>query len=132
VQSTMLALKEAGAKRVIELSVGGAFHTSLMQTASEKLKVALDAAKLKKPRCPIYSNVTGTATTNVSEIRDRLYRQLVSPVLWVNSIENMIADGVTCFIEIGPGTVLKGLIKRINSEVIIKSVASMEDLENLS
>jgi len=130
VQSTMLALKEAGAKRVIELSVGGAFHSSLMQSAGEKLKEALDSTTFKPPRYPIYSNVTGTATTDVEEIRDRLYRQLTSPVLWVNTIENMIKDGAGVFVEIGPGKVLQGIIKRINSEVIIKGVSSVEDLEN--
>ncbi len=131
VQSTMLALKEAGAKRVIELSVGGAFHSNLMETAGETLKTALSASKFNKPCCPIYSNVTGTATTNVGEIRERLYQQLVSPVLWVNSIETMIQDGATTFIEIGPGKVLQGLIRRINSDVIVNSVSSVEDLEHL-
>ncbi|MBN2601795.1 MAG: ACP S-malonyltransferase, partial [Candidatus Marinimicrobia bacterium] len=130
VHSTMLALKEAGAKRVIELSVGGAFHSSLMKSAGEKLKKALHSITIKPPQFPIYSNVTGTATTDIKEIRERLYWQLTSPVLWLNSIENMIKDGAGIFVEIGPGKVLQGIIKRINSEVTITGVASAEDLEN--
>ncbi|MBU0713604.1 ACP S-malonyltransferase [bacterium] len=130
VHSTMLALKEAGAKRVIELSVGGAFHSNLMKSAGEKLKKALDSTAFKPPLWPIYSNVTGTATTDIKEIRERLYLQLTSPVLWVNSIENMIKDGAGIFVEIGPGKVLQGIIKRINSDVIITGVSSAEDLEN--
>ena len=131
VQSTMLALKEAGAKRVIELSVGGAFHSSLMQSAGEELKKALDRATFDKPAFPIYSNVTGTATSDIEKIRDRLYRQLTSPVLWVDTIENMIKDGAENFVEIGPGKVLQGIIKRINSKVRISGISNVEDLENI-
>jgi len=131
VQSTMLKLKQAGAKRVIELSVGGAFHSALMETAGEKLKEALEAADFHEPRYPIYSNVTGTATTNLSEIRERLYQQLTSPVLWFNSVKNMAADGAATFIEIGPGKVLQGLIKRTIEDVNILGVSSVEELENL-
>ncbi len=130
VHSTMLALKEAGAKRVIELSVGGAFHSSLMKSAGEKLKKALDSTTFKSPLYPIYSNVTGVATTDIEGIREHLYRQLTSPVLWVNSIENMVKDGAGIFVEVGPGKVLQGIIKRINSDVIITGVSSAEDLEN--
>jgi len=130
VHSTMLALKEAGAKRVIELSVGGAFHSSLMKSAGEKLKKALDSTSFKPPQYPVYSNVTGTATTDIKEIRERLYQQLTSPVLWLNSVENMIKDGAGIFVEVGPGKVLQGIIKRINSDVTITGVASAEDLEN--
>ena len=130
VHSTMLALKEAGAKRVIELSVGGAFHSSLMKSAGEKLKKALDSTTFKPPLYPIYSNVTGVATTDIEGIREHLYRQLTSPVLWVNSIENMVKDGAGIFVEVGPGKVLQGIIKRINSDVTITGVSSAEDLEN--
>jgi [acyl-carrier-protein] S-malonyltransferase len=131
VQSTMLSLKEAGAKRVIELSVGGAFHSSLMQNAGEKLKEALDAASFQKARYPVYSNVTGTATTDPAEIRERLHKQLTSPVLWADSVVNMINDGAETFLEVGPGKVLTGLIKRISSDVNTQGVSSIEDLENL-
>lgn len=131
VQSTMLTLKEAGAKRVIELSVGGAFHSSLMKSAGDTLKKALDATTFHPPRCPIYSNVTGTATIDVNEIRHRLHQQLTSPVLWVNCIENMINDGAGVFVEIGPGNVLQGLIKRINNNVIVRGISRAEDLENI-
>lgn len=129
VQSTMLTLKEAGAKRVIELSVGGAFHSSLMKSAGETLKKALESTTFHQPRCPIYSNVTGTATTDIKEIRNRLYQQLTSPVLWVQSVENMIKDGVGTFVEIGPGNVLQGLIKRINGNVTVRGVSGVQDLE---
>jgi [acyl-carrier-protein] S-malonyltransferase len=91
----------------------------------------LEAADFHEPRCPIYSNVTGTATTDVSEIRKRLYQQLTSPVLWFNSIKNMAADGAATFIETGPGKVLQGLIKRTIKDVNILGVSSVEELENL-
>jgi [acyl-carrier-protein] S-malonyltransferase len=131
VQSLMLNLKEAGAKRVIELSVGGAFHSELMKSASTQLKQSLDGLKFNKPCCPIYSNVTGTASTDSQTIRECLYRQLTNPVLWTTTIENMIKDGATRFLEVGPGTVLQGLVKRINNEVSLAGVSNVAELENL-
>jgi len=131
VQSLMLGFKEAGAKRVIELSVGGAFHSELMQSASAKLKQSLDMLRFNKPCCPIYSNVTGTASSDPQIIRERLYLQLTHPVLWTTTIENMVKDGATRFLEVGPGKVLQGLVKRINSEVILAGVSNVAELEDL-
>ncbi len=130
VQSVMLELKNAGAKMVIELTVGGAFHSALMGEAKEKLKEALDSTDFNSPKYPIYSNVTGTPTTDPDEIKDRLYRQLTSPVLWMDTIKNMIKDGADFFLEVGPGKVLQGLIKRTATDVKIEGVSSFEDLEN--
>ncbi len=129
VQTSMLELKNAGAKRAIELTVGGAFHSPLMSEAGEKLKDALDKAEFKAPICPIYSNVTGTSTDNPEVIRERLYQQLTCPVLWVNTIDNMISDGAEKFIEVGPGKVLQGLVKRISNNIELEGVSSIEDLE---
>ncbi len=131
VQSAMMSLKKAGAKRAIELSVGGAFHSPLMEDARVKLKEALDAAHFTEPQFPIYSNVTGTPTKDPQVIKERLNAQLTSPVLWVNTIENMITDGFEKFIEVGPGKVLQGLIKRISKQVTLQGVSSNEDLKSI-
>ena len=130
VQPVMLELKNAGAKMAIELSVGGAFHSALMNEAREKLKEALDSTTFNSPKFPIYSNVTGTSTKDPTEIKDRLYQQLTSPVLWMDTIQNMIKDGVDFFLEVGPGKVLQGLIKRTATDVKIQGVSNFEDLEN--
>ncbi len=133
VQSAMLELKNAGAKRAIELTVGGAFHSPLMEKAREKLKKTLDNLNFKKALYPIYSNVTGMATSDPEIIRKNLYLQLTSPVLWVDTIMNMIKeDDVNKFVEIGPGKVLCGLIRRIEKSVEIQGVSDYEDLENYS
>ena len=131
VQSIMMDLKENGAKRAIELPVGGAFHSPLMESARQKLQEALEKANFQKPRFPIYSNVTGTATTDPKEIKQRLNAQLTEPVLWVNTIENMLNDGVGKFVEVGPGKVLRGLVKRIRREAELEGVSTFEDLEKL-
>lgn len=131
VQSVMLELKAAGAKRVIELSVGGAFHSPLMQEAGDRLKEALDATRIQPPRVPIYFNVTGASTQDPGEIRAHLYHQLTSPVLWVNSIENMIRDGADSFLEVGPGRVLQGLIRRISPQITVAGVSNVGELAKL-
>jgi len=132
VQSLMTDLKEAGAKMVVELSVGGAFHSDLMQPASEALKEALSKTEFKTPDCPIYSNVTATATRDPQEIRNRLYQQLTSPVLWTDTIRNMIADGAEIFVEVGPGKVLQGLVKRTSSDVKVLGVSKFNELEQIA
>lgn len=129
VQSSMLELKKAGAKLAIELSVGGAFHSSLMEEAKEKFKEVLDSVNFNPPKYPIYSNVTATYTNDPGEIKDRLYKQLTSPVLWTQTIENMIKDGADYFLEVGPGKVLQGLIKKIDSNVTVKGTSSFEEME---
>jgi len=108
------ALKEAGARRALILPVGGAFHSPLMEPAREKLAAAIENTKFKKPACPIYQNVSTFAVTDPSEIKENLIFQLTSPVKWTQSVENMIHDGATQFIEIGPGNVLQGLVKKID------------------
>lgn len=110
-------LKEAGAKRVLPLQVGGAFHSPLMEPAQEKLAKAIDNTEMKAPICPIYQNVNATASSDVATIKANLIAQLSSPVRWTQSIQNMVNDGASQFIECGPGNVLQGLVKKISSEV---------------
>jgi [acyl-carrier-protein] S-malonyltransferase len=113
------ALKEAGAKRALKLPVGGAFHSPLMQPAMERLQKAIMHTDFYTPICPIYQNVSARAEKNKDVIQRQLLEQLTSPVLWTQSVQQMIADGATCFYEFGPGDVLKGLIRKINAEVIV-------------
>ena len=108
-------LKEAGAKRALRLPVSGAFHSPLMEPAREELAKAIEATPIRAPFCPIYQNVSALPTTDPMVIKDNLLKQLTSPVRWTQSVQNMIADGATKFVELGPGTVLQGLVKRIAS-----------------
>jgi [acyl-carrier-protein] S-malonyltransferase len=114
-------LKERGAKRAMVLPVGGAFHSPLMEPARKELAEAIEATTFNTPICPIYQNVTTFAVTNPSEIQKNLIFQLTSPVKWTQSVQNMIADGATHFIEVGPGKVLQGLIKKIDRDVEVSS-----------
>ncbi len=132
VQSMMMELKEKGAKRAIELPVGGAFHSPLMESARQKLQEALEETEFKPANYPIYSNVTGTATTDPEEIKKRLNAQLTDPVLWVDTIKNMINDGANTFVEVGPGKVLRGLVRRIKRDAELEGVSSVEELEKQS
>ena len=118
------ALKAAGAKRALKLSVGGAFHSPLMQPAAEKLAEAIGRTYFHEPFCPIYQNVDAQPTMDPEKIRENLLKQLTSPVRWAQTVENMLADGATSFTEVGPGTVLSGLIKKTAPEgaVQIESV----------
>ncbi|MGI6719144.1 MAG: ACP S-malonyltransferase [Bacteroidales bacterium] len=109
-------LKELGG-RVIPLKVGGAFHSSLMEPARKELGEAIQKVDLKSPICPIYQNVNAQPVKNVDVIKSNLISQLTSPVRWVQTINNMIADGATTFYEVGPGNVLQGLIKKIKTDV---------------
>jgi len=119
------AMKEAGAKRALPLSVGGAFHSPLMEPARVELAKAIERTEVRTPRCPIYQNVSAQPETDPHRIKDNLLQQLTSPVRWTQSVKNMLADGATEFREIGPGAVLQGLIKRISgavgAEVVISS-----------
>lgn len=119
VDAACVALKEAGARRALKLPVGGAFHSPLMQPAAEDLKAAILKTDFHKPFCPIYQNVTAKAETEPGIIRENLLKQLTAPVRWTQSVQNMIADSATEFYEFGPGDVLKGLIRKINSEVTV-------------
>mgnify|MGYP003583264094 FL=1 len=114
-------MKEAGAKRALLLPVNGAFHSPLMQPAQEKLAEAINLAKFRKPNMKIYQNITTVAVENEEEIKNNLIAQLTGPVKWTQSVQNMIKDGASTFIEVGPGKTLQGLIKKINSEVTISS-----------
>ncbi len=110
-------LKAAGAKRALPLKVGGAFHSPLMEPARIELAAAITATTFSTPICPIYQNVDAKPHTNPGEIRENLVAQLTSPVRWTQTAANMIADGGTTFTEVGPGTVLQGLIKKVNPNV---------------
>jgi [acyl-carrier-protein] S-malonyltransferase len=109
------SLKAAGAKRALPLSVGGAFHSPLMQPAKEELEAAILATTFSAPRCPVYQNVDAKPHTDPEEIKSNLIAQRTSPVLWTASVQNMLADGVSEFTECGPGNVLQGLIKKIKA-----------------
>lgn len=115
-------LKAAGAKRALVLPVGGAFHSPLMESARVELEAAIKATVFHTPICPVYQNVTASAVSNPEEIKQNLILQLTAPVKWTQTIEQMISDGATSFIEVGPGKVLQGLIKKVNNAVEAVSV----------
>lgn len=115
-------LKEAGAKRVLLLPVGGAFHSPFMEPARLELAAAIEAAKIDRPICPIFQNVNAKASQNEVEIKANLIAQLTGPVRWTQSIEAMISAGATDFIECGPGKVLQGLVRKINAEAMVSSM----------
>ncbi|MEG0189455.1 MAG: ACP S-malonyltransferase, partial [Algoriella sp.] len=110
-----------GAKRALVLPVGGAFHSPLMKPAEEELAKAIEETVFNTPICPVYQNVSTTAVTDPTEIKKNLIAQLTAPVKWTQSVQNMIADGATEFIEVGPGNTLQGLVKKINREVSTSS-----------
>jgi [acyl-carrier-protein] S-malonyltransferase len=115
-------LKNAGAKRALPLQVGGAFHSPLMEPARAELEQAILDTQFNEPICPIYQNYTSRPHTEVEEIKKNLNHQLTAPVKWRQSVQNMINDGATDFIECGPGKVLQGLVKKINPEVQAGSI----------
>ena len=112
-------MKEAGAKRALILPVGGAFHSPIMEPAREELAAAIMNTNFSAPICPVYQNVTASAVTDATSIKQNLITQLTAPVKWTQSVQQMIADGATHFIEIGPGKVLTGLVGKINKEVSV-------------
>jgi len=109
-------LKAAGAKRALILPVGGAFHSPLMEPAREELAAAIESTKFSTPSCTIYQNVNAKPSTDVATIKANLIAQLTGPVRWTQSVQNMVADGATKFVECGPGKVLQGLVKKIAPE----------------
>ncbi|WP_425235880.1 ACP S-malonyltransferase [Ulvibacterium sp.] len=117
INEACVKLKEAGARRAMALPVGGAFHSPLMEPAGEELAAAIEETTFSDPRCPIYQNVSTTAVSHPSEIKKNLIAQLTAPVKWTQSIRNMSKDGTSKFIEVGPGKVLQGLIKKIAPDV---------------
>lgn len=112
-------LTEKGAKRALKLSVGGAFHSPLMQPASEELQAAIMSTNFQAPKCPVYQNVNAYPQVEPEKIRENLVAQLTAPVRWTQTVKNMIADGATEFYELGPGDVLKGLIRKVSKDVTV-------------
>lgn len=129
VRKAMEICKSKGAKLVKELQVSGAFHSPLMESAKNRLKSALDATPFYDGRLPVYTNVTASPVKESNEIKNLLYQQLTEPVQWVNSITNMINDGIEEFYEIGPGKVLQGLVKRINPNAKVFGIDKYSDVE---
>jgi [acyl-carrier-protein] S-malonyltransferase len=121
--------KEAGAKRVIPLEVSGPFHSSLMKPAAEQLRAVLDGLEMKDANIPVVANVTAEPMNKASEMKEKLIEQLYSPVLWEDSVEKMIELGVDTFIEIGPGKVLSGLIKKVNRSVTTYSISDEQSCQ---
>lgn len=121
VEKACEAMKAAGAKRALMLPVNGAFHSPLMQPAQEKLAVAIEKTKFRKAMLPVYQNITTTAVSDSEEIKKNLIAQLTGPVKWTQSVQNMIKDGATQFVEVGPGKTLQGLIRKINTDVEVSS-----------
>lgn len=109
-------LKEAGAKRALLLPVGGAFHSPLMEPAREELAAAIESTVFHRPNCPIYQNVTTTAVSDQAQIKENLILQLTAPVKWTQSVQQMVRDGARSMVEVGPGKVLQGLVKKISPE----------------
>ena len=117
VEAACPKLLEAGAKRALPLKVGGAFHSPLMAPAQEELTAAINAAEFKTPICPVYQNVDALPHTDPTEIKSNLIAQLTAPVKWTQIVENMTSDGLTEVVELGPGAVLQGLVKKISNGV---------------
>jgi len=115
-------MQKKGARRALKLKVGGAFHSSFMESARQELSAAIEGTEFKKPLCPIYQNVDAKPYTDAESIKKNLTAQLTAPVLWQQSVENMIADGADSFLEIGPGKVLRGLVSRINKTVALEGI----------
>lgn len=115
-------LTAAGAKRAIKLSVGGAFHSPLMEPARVELEKAIDQADFSSPRCPVYQNVTAAPSSDPAVIRENLKKQLTAPVRWTQTVKNMLSGGATAFYEVGPGNVLQGLVKKVDRGIPAESV----------
>jgi [acyl-carrier-protein] S-malonyltransferase len=116
-------LTEAGARRALKLPVGGAFHSPLMESARAKLESAIDSTQFNVGICPIYQNVTATPITNTKEIKENLKKQLIAPVLWTQTMQQMIVDGLTSVTEVGPGKVLQGLFNKADRQLKTQSAS---------
>ena len=110
-------IKAAGAKRALPLKVGGAFHSPLMEPAKQELAQAINETSFSSPICPVYQNVNAQPVTDPEKIKQNLIEQLTSPVMWTQIMNNMIADGASTFVEVGPGAVLQGLVKKVNKDL---------------
>lgn len=131
VEAGMNLASEYGAKRVVKLNVGGAFHSSLMEYAKKGLSEAIDNCKFNEPRIPVVSNFTAKPCKNANEIKNNLKKQLLNPVKWEDSMRIMISDGVNYFLEVGPKRVLQGLMKQIDRNIEIYGVDKKEDLNKI-
>ena len=125
VEEACIKMKEAGAKRALPLQVGGAFHSPLMEPARAELAEGIAKAQFSTPVCPVYQNVTAMPSTDPEEIKANLLAQLTAPVRWTQSVRNMIADGASEFVEVGPGNVLQGLVKKTGGNDILTSSAQV-------
>jgi len=114
--------KAAGAKHIVHLQVGGAFHSPLMEPAKEELAAAIESTKFSQPICPVYQNVNALPSTDITEIKKNLILQLTAPVRWTQSVQKMVDDGAKTFVECGPGRVLQGLVKKIHREAETRSL----------
>jgi len=130
VRKAMELAKERGAKLVKELPVSGAFHSPLMEFAGSGLKSALEKTSISDAAIPVYANVTARPVQKAEEIRQLLYEQLTNPVRWEETVTNMALDGASMFVEIGPGKVLQGLIKRIRSDVATRGIEKLADISD--
>lgn len=126
VENACEVLTNKGARRALLLPVGGAFHSPMMEPAREELAAAIEATEFRNPTCPVYQNVTASAVMNPDEIKKNLMIQLTAPVRWTQSIQAMIADGATEFIEVGPGKVLQGLMRKIDRSVTASGASLSE------
>ncbi len=126
VENACEVLTNKGARRALLLPVGGAFHSPMMEPAREELAAAIEATEFRSPTCPVYQNVTASAVMNPDEIKKNLMIQLTAPVRWTQSIQAMIADGATEFIEVGPGKVLQGLMRKIDRSVTASGASLSE------
>ena len=123
IEKACAMLQEKGAKRALPLKVGGAFHSPLMESARVELAKGIEEAEISAPVCPIYQDVNALPMTDAKLIKENLIKQLTSPVKWTQIVKNMIADGATTFIEVGPGTALQGMIKKVSAEVELMSAS---------
>lgn len=131
VRKAMELAKSSGAKLVKELVVSGAFHSPLMEPAINQLKAELESTEINIPKFPVYANVNAEPVSQKDEIKDLLLKQLTAAVKWEDSIKNMINDGITEFVEIGPGKVLQGLLKRINKDVTVRGIEKFEEIGSI-
>ncbi len=132
VQYAMEVAKNLGARKAIELNVSGAFHSPLMAPAKDGLSQIISQTTFNKGAVPVVANVDATPTTDPEKIKSNLIEQLENPVLWEDSVQRMLQEEITEFVEIGPGRVLQGLIKRIHREATTSGIGTLEQLETLS
>ncbi len=125
IEAACVKAKEAGARRALPLPVGGAFHSPLMEPAREELEKAIAEAAFQTPVCPIYQNVDAKPHTDPEEIKQNLIAQLTAPVRWTQIVREMLADGVDEITELGPGTVLQGLVKKVSAELPVESKGTL-------